>query len=96
MREAAKRYDGSVPELHVEPDAADADCTLSCLAKLLARRRRMAELGLCGARASCHWHLRALDRAIVSYLLLAGDLGLEGDAEALLAVCGLPPRSRAA
>lgn len=73
------------PRMQVAPNAADARCALSCLERLLARRRRLAELGLCSPSTSCAWHARALDRAIVSYLSLAEDLGLAREAEDILA-----------
>lgn len=72
----------------VEPRPADVRCTLECLGRLLARGRRLQELGLCGPGAPCAWHLRALDRAIVSYLVLAEDLGVRSEAERLLAAHG--------
>lgn len=64
---------------------ADVRCTLFCLGRLLVRRRRMEQLQLCGSRTSCAWHLRALDRAIVSELVLAEELGLRREAQTLLA-----------
>lgn len=74
--------------LVLEPRPADLRCALYCLDRLLARRRRMDELRLCEERAPCHWYKSALDRAIVSYLLLAADLGIKRDAEALLEAQG--------
>ncbi len=96
MRKVPNRDSRAVLRLPVAPNAEDVRCTLSCLERLLTRRRRLEELGLCGAQAPCHWHMRALDRAIVSYLVLAEDLGLERDAEALLEAYGRQAHSAVA
>jgi len=53
----------------------DARFTLSRLERLLARRRRLAELGLCGPGSPCAWHRKVFDRAIVSYILAAEEMG---------------------
>lgn len=67
----------------IQPSEADRRCVLSCLKRLLARRRGFEDLGLCARDSPCAWHLDALDRAIVSYLLLADELGLAEEARSL-------------
>lgn len=81
---AANRDSRAVLRVPLGPSASDRHCALSCLERLLARRRRMAEIGLCGQGTSCAWHVDALDRAIVSYLLLAEELGAREEASRLL------------
>lgn len=81
---AANRDSRAVLRMPPGPSASDRCRALSCLERLLTRRRRMAEIGLCGQGTSCAWHVDALDRAIVSYLLLAEDLGIREEASRLL------------
>lgn len=64
----------------------DARFTVSRLERLLARRRRLAELGLCGPGSPCAWHRKLFDRAIVSYLLAAEEMGLVIRSSGLLVV----------
>lgn len=81
---AANRDRRAVLQVELGPRASDRNCALSCLEHLLARRRRIAEIGLCEQGTSCAWHVDALDRAIVSYLLLAEELGIRDEASRLL------------
>ena len=70
-------------EMAVEPSPSDVRCVRSCLDRLLRRRRRMAQFGLCGPSTPCAWHRRALDHAIVSYVTLAREFQL-AEADELL------------